>query len=70
MKPARTELHGSIEGRYMDFLPITDLEESVRQDVRRLREPLIPKNLLIHGLIYDVNTGKLEIVDLLEKKEI
>ena len=71
MKPARTELPGSIEGRYMDFFPITDLEESVRQDVRRLREhPLIPKNLLIHGLIYDVNTGKLEIVDLQEKKEI
>ena len=53
MKPARTELPGSIEGRYMDFFPITDLEESVRQDVRRLREhPLIPKNLLLNQLIY------------------
>lgn len=40
-----------------------DLHESVRQQVQRLREcPFIAKDIPVHGLIYHVETGKLEEV--------
>ena len=47
-----------------DFLPFSDLEKSVRDDVAILRaSPLIPKDIPISGAIYDVTTGKvLEVV--------
>jgi carbonic anhydrase len=47
-----------------DFLPFSDLEQSVRDDVARLREsPLIPRDIPIAGAIYDVRSGTLrEIV--------
>ena len=44
----------------VDFLPFTDLEESVRQDVATIRaSPLLPQDLAIQGFIYDVHTGRL-----------
>lgn len=49
----------------IDFLPFTDLEESVRDDVRQLREsPLFPDGVTVSGFIYDVKTGKLVPVDM------
>lgn len=47
-----------------DFLPFSDLEQSVRDDVETLRNSeLIPDDILISGAIYDVYTGELrEIV--------
>lgn len=46
-----------------DFLPFPDLAQSVRDDVKTLREsPLIPKDILISGAIYDVHTGKLQTI--------
>jgi carbonic anhydrase len=46
-----------------DFLPFTDLEQSVRDDVQIIRDsPLIPKNIPVSGAIYDVHTGKLNPV--------
>jgi carbonic anhydrase len=46
-----------------DFLPFSDLEQSVRDDVATLRQsPLIPKDIPIAGAIYDVRTGKLREV--------
>ena len=55
------ELHVDTHGQ--DFLPFTDLEQSVRDDVNRLRQsPLIPKEFPISGAIYDVRTGKLQDV--------
>jgi carbonic anhydrase len=45
---------------YQDFLPFTNLEESVKDDVQILRQsPLIPKNFPISGAYYDVKTGRL-----------
>ena len=47
----------------IDFLPFSDLEQSVRDDVRRIKEsPLIPKGILIRGFVYDVKTGNLQEV--------
>lgn len=51
---------GSIEGNYIDWLTISDNARSVAEDVRRIRNhPLVPKDIPIHGYIYDVKTGKL-----------
>ena len=44
----------------IDFLPFTDLEQSVRDDVATLKaSPLIPDNVDISGFIYDVRSGQL-----------
>ncbi len=47
-----------------DFLPFADLAASVRDDVAALRaSPLIPEQIPIYGLIYDVRTGRLQQVE-------
>ena len=48
-----------------DFLPFTDVEESVREDMAILRQsPLIPKDVIISGAVYDVDTGRMTQVSL------
>lgn len=52
--------HGSQEGRYINWLAFKDREESVVEDVMRIRHhPLVPKAIPIYGYIYDVKTGEL-----------
>ncbi len=47
----------------VDFWPFSDLDESVRDDMRTLREsPLIPADIAISGFVYDVRTGRLREV--------
>jgi carbonic anhydrase len=47
----------------IDFLPFTDLEQSVRDDVRFLREsPLVDGDVSIRGFVYDVKTGRISEV--------
>lgn len=42
------------------FLTFTDLEENVREQIRKVRShPWIPENLRVRGFIYDVDTGRL-----------
>ena len=51
---------GSRAGEYVEWLTIRDQEQSVRDDVQRIREhPLVPKNIAIFGYIYDVKSGRL-----------
>ena len=51
---------GSPEGRYINWLTISDNEKSVIEDVQRIRQhPLVPDDLPIHGYIYDCKSGKL-----------
>ena len=46
-----------------DFLPFTDVEESVREDMALLRQsPLIPADVEISGAVYDVDTGRMSEV--------
>ncbi len=46
-----------------DFLPFSDLEQSVRDDVETLRNSdLIPDDISISGAIYDVRSGELREV--------
>ena len=47
----------------IDFLPFSDLEQSVRDDVRKIKDsPFIPKGIPVRGFIYDVRTGRLSEV--------
>ena len=55
-----TEEGGSDEARFIPFLTFTDLEKSVIDDVKRIRNhPLVPKDIPVYGFYYDVKTGKL-----------
>jgi carbonic anhydrase len=46
--------------RFYDF---SDLEENVRQQMRKVRShPWIPDNIIVRGFIYDVDTGTLSEV--------
>ena len=47
----------------IDFLPFTELAESVREDVRRIQaSPFIADTMAVSGFIYDVRTGQLQRV--------
>jgi carbonic anhydrase len=51
---------GSRAGEYIEWLTIANQEQSVRDDVERIRQhPLVPANIVIYGYIYDVASGKL-----------
>lgn len=55
---------GSPEGWHVAWLAFKDLAQSVRDDVARIREhPLTPKDVPVHGFIYDVRTGRLSAVE-------
>lgn len=58
-------LHGIVRDRLgadasdIDFLPFSDLEQSVRDDVDIIRSsPLIPNTVEVTGFVYDVQTGR------------
>ncbi len=57
---ARIKENLGVNATGRDFLPFPDLEQSVRDDVETLRSSeLIPNNITISGVIYDVQSGKL-----------
>lgn len=48
------------EGSYINWLTIPDRVESVKEDVKRIRNhPLVSGDIGISGYIFDVSTGKL-----------
>ncbi|MGD9896989.1 MAG: beta-class carbonic anhydrase [Candidatus Methylacidiphilaceae bacterium] len=54
---------GTGEAKYIDWLTIRNQEESVVEDIQRLRRhPLVPPWIAIHGLLYDVRSGALRPV--------
>jgi len=47
----------------IDFLPFSDLEEAIRNSVRRISEsPLLPDPYVAYGFVYDVVDGRLHEV--------
>ena len=57
----RNDLNADASG--VDFLPFSDLDESVRQDVQTIRSsPLIPDDISVSGFVFDVKTGRLREV--------
>jgi carbonic anhydrase len=60
---ARLEEVTGADASRIDFLPFAELDESVREDVRRVRRcPLLPTDLVVSGFVYDVDTGGLSPV--------
>jgi carbonic anhydrase len=54
---------GSTAGNEIDWLTISDREQSVVDDVHRIRKhPLVPSTIPIYGYVYNVRTGGLEEV--------
>src|SRR5580658_9951606 len=55
---------GSRAGEYIEWLTIKDQKQAVVDDVARIRNhPLVPKNIPVHGYIYDVHSGNLVEVE-------
>ena len=47
----------------IDFLPITDLNQSIRDDMATIRDhPLLPDDITVIGFLLDIQTGLLEPV--------
>jgi carbonic anhydrase len=56
----RRDGRGSRQGDFIDWLTIRDQAESVATDVERIRtHPLVPREIPIHGFIYQVESGRL-----------
>jgi len=51
---------GSAEGNYIDWLTIANQEQSVLEDVTRIKShPLVPRDIPVYGYIYDCKSGRL-----------
>lgn len=66
------EKGGSDEAKFISFLTFKNLEESVTEDVQRIRKhPLVANDIPIYGYIYDVKSGKLiEVPDATHAGEV
>ncbi len=54
---------GTTDGKFIQWLTISDLAQSVVDDVKRIRNsPMVPQEIPIYGYIYDCKTGKLNEV--------
>jgi carbonic anhydrase len=61
----RAKLSASgVDASRIDFLPFRDLDESIRESVRRVREsPFLPDSFTATGFVYDVATGRVRRVE-------
>jgi carbonic anhydrase len=51
---------GCTDGKFINWLTIKTQEESVTDDVKRIRNhSLVPKDIPIYGYVYDVRSGRL-----------
>jgi carbonic anhydrase len=54
---------GSRAGEFIEWLTITNQNQSVIDDVERIKShPLVPRDIAVHGYIYDVDNGLLNAV--------
>jgi carbonic anhydrase len=64
LKKKLAEKMGTADGAPAHFHAFDDLEENVRQQVRRVKShPWIPKHIPVRGFVYDVKTGALREVE-------
>lgn len=55
---------GTTDGKFIQWLTISDLAQSVVDDVKRIRNnPMVPNEIPIYGYIYDCKNGKLNEVE-------
>jgi carbonic anhydrase len=64
------EIHAGILDQYgvethsVEFRTVTDQTEALSYDLRRIRTyPLLPRELVVAGAIYDVDSGRLQPID-------
>ncbi|KAK9850510.1 hypothetical protein MYU51_011979 [Penicillium brevicompactum] len=57
----RDELHQNVD--HIAFLPFNDLEKSVQEDVKLLKESPLVLDVPVTGYIYEVETGKIVKID-------
>jgi carbonic anhydrase len=64
LKKFRTSIGEPFRERLLDWLKaFEDPQKAVKREVEDLRNySIIPKDLVIHGLVYDVFTGKISVV--------
>lgn len=67
---AEEEIHALIAEQYgvdtysMEFRTVEDEVAALRRDLRRIRSfPLLPRDLMVGGAVYDVDTGALRPID-------
>jgi carbonic anhydrase len=49
------------DASHLQFHTFTDVEASVREQLQRIREnPFLPRDIDVHGFVYDVRTGRLK----------
>jgi carbonic anhydrase len=54
---------GTADGLTIGFMPFTDVEKSIRDQVQTVRShPWIPKQIPVRGAVFDVDTGELRAV--------
>ena len=52
-----------VDARSLDFSTIADQRDSLERDVQRIRSwPFLPAGLPVAGAVYDVRSGRLEVV--------
>jgi carbonic anhydrase len=60
----KLEVETGSSAREIDFMPFSDVEDSLREDVRTIREnPFLPKDAEVTGWVYDVRTGRLRQIE-------
>lgn len=53
-----------VDSRSLEFRTSSDQEASLREDVTRVRaHPMLPEGLPVAGCLYDVDTGRITVVD-------
>jgi carbonic anhydrase len=57
----RSELHQNAD--HIAFLPISDLKQSVKDDIKILKESPLTLDVPITGYLYEVETGKIVKVE-------
>jgi carbonic anhydrase len=51
---------GTADGKFIQWLTISNQEQSVLEDVQRIRNsPMVPADIPVYGYIYDCKSGKL-----------
>jgi carbonic anhydrase len=57
---AKLEADTGQSARDIDFLPFSDVEQSVRDDVATIRaDPFLPADVEVSGWVYDVRSGRI-----------
>ncbi len=67
---AEEDIHALIGEKYgvdtysIEFATVVDQQAALRRDIRRIRSfPLLPRDLVVAGAVYDVDTGRLDPQD-------